>query len=135
MALSVTYQMLKDAAQAAKSKAEDLKNRPLLDAIIALQSLAFELQAESADVKRELDELKREREDVLEFREGVYWSDDPKNPGPFCPTCYGLNSKRVPIQKDGNRFRHCYACKTDVEVPGAEEVQPSRIRDTMGYTR
>ena len=132
MALSVTYQMVKDVAQAAKEKAEELKNQPLMDAILKLQGLAFDLQAENGDMKRELDELKREGEDALEYREEAYWSSNPKNPGPFCPTCYGKDAKRVPVHQVNN-YRCCSACKSEVKIPGTEAPRASRARDTMGY--
>ncbi len=108
MPLSVTYQMIRDAAGAAKAEAEKLKNQPLLAAIIQLQGFAFELQAENETLRRE-----RDREASLTFQDGVYWSDDPRNPGPFCPTCWGRERKLIPLQ-----LWHCYACETNVPEPG-----------------
>ena len=116
MALSVTYQMIRDAAATAKAEAEKLKNQPLLGAIIELQGFAFELQAENEELKRE-----RDQRASMTFRDGAYWSDNPRNPGPFCPTCWGRDGKAVPIHTTyGSLTRYCHACETSVHMnPGS----------------
>ena len=99
----------------ALSKA-DLKGR-ILDA----QGQALELQEKFFTLVRENDELREDREfkKTITFKDGMYWSSRPENPGPFCPTCYGKTGKAIPmLEKVGLVGRWCGACKTHVVESG-----------------
>ena len=122
--LNVTYQMIRDAAATAKAEAEKLKNQPLLAAIIELQGFAFELQAENEELKRE-----RDQKASMTFRDRVYWNDaDPKNPGPFCPACWGSGKLVAMYSHDRDEFRRCPGCTVCIPIPGAERSEPRYIQ-------
>jgi hypothetical protein len=134
--LTVTYQMIRDAAQAAKTEAEKLKNQPLLQAILELQGMAFELQGENAELRREADDLKREKDRKAGYRleANVWWTDDPRRPGPFCPACMGSGKEVALYSEEGAEYRHCPACNAAIPIPGAarpdygDDMPPPRKR-------
>ena len=115
MALSVTYQMIKDAAKAAKDEAERLENQPMLQCVLSLSSLAVEAVAENMDLRLKVQELTEQlnKRATMTFRDKVYWSDDPRDPGPFCPTCWKKDNKAIPIREDIHlHAMYCSSCET-----------------------
>jgi len=70
-------QRIKDMAEAGRKEAERLENHPLLQAILDLQGIAFDLATENAELRRERDERAN-----MTFRDRVYWNDaNPQDPG------------------------------------------------------
>lgn len=86
-----------------------------------LQQSLPNLNVESLDLKQENKELLRQlqlkNELQLDNDSKVYWRiTSEKKEGPFCSTCYGAESKLIPLHYNGEESWYCSKCKANFQT-------------------
>lgn len=112
-------QLLAPARQAAMRAVGDDDRQSLLD-FIARAQITLSERDEMKGRVAELEEQLRFK-GTLRFQRNVMESDDPNDPGPFCPGCWDGPRKAVHlIDRWGNGgYYTCPVCKTAIETdPG-----------------
>ena len=84
-------------------------------AILDAQKRIFELQEENADLKLEIKTLKEndEFEKSLVYENNAYYcvNKDGIKEGPYCPVCWGGESKKIRMRSLDNDYFYCDRCK------------------------
>jgi regulator of replication initiation timing len=79
--------------------------------ILEVQQRINDLIDENQWLKKEKDKLYRKLEvwNLLKFEDDAYWLKDMKDglQGPYCPKCYGIEGKLVPLVKNGEQCPNC----------------------------
>ena len=97
--------MLRDGLKAGSIKPDEIAGRigEIYDYIIDFRVALNDAQEEIRSLKQQLDSMNR---DALVLLDGaVYWEKrtDGVYDGPLCPVCWGLNRKRLPMEKNEHR--------------------------------
>jgi len=79
--------------------------------IIEVQQMINDLIDENQWLKKEKDNLYQRLEirDLLKFDQDAYWLKGRNDgmEGPYCPKCYGVEGKLVPLVKNGEDCPNC----------------------------
>lgn len=113
MAISEVIGQLKKVAEVLR-KADKI---PEFQIILDIQQKLLELQGENADLKFMLKVLKEKDKfgDSLTYENNAYFQvkKDGTKEGPYCPVCWGGDSKKIRMRDCGRGHFHCDRCKAN----------------------
>lgn len=114
------------------SSINKLKDPKLMKLVTNLQTSALELQNDNDQLRDRIRNLEEENEalkkkiaikDSLIIEYGVYFSETPEGKdGPFCPRCWAVKNKLVPLMIQDDNSASCRDCPMHYKYQSVQNI-------------